>query len=81
MTIRVASAEIIPIVARELGEARGGNGMVKFDVPLAGGGEAVVVAGRDFTLDSELAARVTRIAGEGRVELTAQEPPKLALVG
>ncbi|HYU95171.1 MAG TPA: DNA polymerase III subunit alpha [Sphingomicrobium sp.] len=81
MTIRVASAEIIPIVARELGEARGGNGMVKFVVPLAGGGEAVVVAGRDFTLDSELAARVTRIAGEGRVELTAQEPPKLALVG
>ncbi|HXC74313.1 MAG TPA: DNA polymerase III subunit alpha, partial [Sphingomicrobium sp.] len=81
MTIRVASTEVIPIVARELSEARGGNGIVRFIVRLSSGSEAVVVAGRDFTLDGELAARVTRIAGEGNVELTAQEPPKLALVG
>jgi len=29
----------------------GGNGVVRFVVPLQGGGEAVVIAGRDFALD------------------------------
>jgi len=50
-------------------------------VPLANGGRALVLAGRDFALDGELAARVARITGEGTVDLGAQEPPKLALVG
>ena len=50
-------------------------------VPLANGGEATLLAGRDFTLDAELAARLERITGEGSVELSVQEPPKLALVG
>jgi DNA polymerase-3 subunit alpha len=38
------------------------------------------VLGRDFALDSELAARIERLTGEGSVELSAQEPPRLALV-
>jgi len=80
MTIRVASAERIPLVARELADARGGSGVVRFLVPLASGGQAVVLAGRDFVLDGELAARISRITGEGSVELGTQEPPKLALV-
>ena len=80
MTVRVASSDAIPLVARELAEARDGSGIVRFIVPLASGGEAVVVAGRDFTLDGELAARIARIAGEDSVALAAQEPPKLALV-
>jgi DNA polymerase-3 subunit alpha len=50
-------------------------------MPLSGGGEAVVTAGRDFTLDAELAARIERIVGEGNIDLSAQEPPRLALVG
>jgi DNA polymerase-3 subunit alpha len=50
-------------------------------VPLATGGEAAVIAGRDYALDAELAARVERITGEGSVDLSVQEPPKLALVG
>jgi DNA polymerase-3 subunit alpha len=50
-------------------------------LPLTTVGEAVIVVGRDFALDAELAARIERIAGEGNVELSAQEPPKLALVG
>jgi DNA polymerase-3 subunit alpha len=54
---------------------------VRFIVPLSGGGEATVLAGRDFALDAELAARLERIAGEGSITLSAQEPPKLALVG
>jgi DNA polymerase-3 subunit alpha len=40
-----------------------------------------LVLGRDFNLDADLAARLTQITGEGAVELSAQEPPRLALVG
>jgi DNA polymerase-3 subunit alpha len=50
-------------------------------VQMSSGGEAAIVAGRDFTLDGELAARIERITGEGSVDLSVQEPPKLALVG
>jgi DNA polymerase-3 subunit alpha len=50
-------------------------------VPLAGGGEAVILAGRDFNLDAEVAERIARITGEGSVDLSVQDPPKLALVG
>jgi len=81
MTVRLASSDLVPLLARELAEARGGTGIVRFTVPLANGGRALVLAGRDFALDGELAARVARITGEGTVDLGAQEPPKLALVG
>jgi DNA polymerase-3 subunit alpha len=54
---------------------------LRFIVPLASGGEASLVVGRDFVLDAELASRMERIAGEGSVELSVQEPPRLALVG
>ena len=37
--------------------------------------------GRDYRLDAELAARIERVTGEGTVDLSVQEPPKLALVG
>jgi DNA polymerase-3 subunit alpha len=80
MTIGV-SAERIQAVARELAGARGGSGTVRIHVTLADGGNATVLAGREFELDAELAARIERIAGEGSVELSAQETPKLALVG
>ena len=43
-------------------------------------GEASVLVGRDYALDGELAARVEQVAGEGNVDLSAQEPPRLALV-
>jgi DNA polymerase-3 subunit alpha len=80
MTVR-ADGETAARVAAEVREARGANGLLRFVLPLASGGEAVVVAGRDFALDAELAARVERIVGEGKVELAVQEPPRLALVG
>jgi DNA polymerase-3 subunit alpha len=71
----------VEAVARELASCRGGNGTVRLHVALGGGGEATILAGRDFTLDAEVAERVQRIAGEGNVDLSVQEPPKLALVG
>ena len=81
MTVRVADAAAGARVVREVSDARAGNGVLRFIVPLAGGGEAVVLAGRDFALDGELAARIERITGEGSVELSAMDPPRLALVG
>ena len=81
MTIQASSPGLAAAISRELAEARGGNGVVRFVLPLSSEGEAVVIAGRDFALDAELAARIERIAGEGNVDLSAQEPPKLALVG
>jgi DNA polymerase-3 subunit alpha len=81
MTIHATDGSRIETIVRELTEARGSNGLVRFVVPVASGGEAVIVAGRDFALDAELAARVERACGDGSVDLAVQEPPKLALVG
>jgi hypothetical protein len=39
-----------------------------------------LVAGRDYALDAELSARIEHIVGEGGVDLSVQEPPRLALV-
>ena len=81
MTIHVTQRGMAERIARELSEARGSNGLVRIRVSRAAGGEALIIAGRDFALDAELAARIERITGEGSVDLSAQEPPKLALVG
>jgi DNA polymerase-3 subunit alpha len=80
MTIRVADTAVARRVAGELIGVRGSNGLIRFLVPTASG-EAIVTAGRDFLLDAELAARIERISGEGSVDLSVQEAPRLALVG
>ena len=54
--------------------------MVRAILPVSDGRQATLVLGRDYILDADLAARLTRILGEGAVELSAQEPPRLALV-
>jgi DNA polymerase-3 subunit alpha len=81
LELRLADAAILPALARELEGAHGGNGLVRCVVTIAEGREAVLVIGRDFQLDAELAARLERIAGDGNVILSVQEPPRLALVG
>lgn len=81
MEVRVPSDSLIPAIASELSKARGGGGTVRLIVPLSTGGEATVIAGRDFALDAELQARLERITGGGSVDLSVQEPPRLALVG
>ena len=80
MTIHAPHLAATEQVVAELAKATGGNGKVKLVVPIASGGNAEVIAGREFVLDAELAARIERITGEGTVELSTQEP-KLALVG
>jgi len=81
MTVRVRDGAAAARIARDLANARESNGTLRFIVPLTSGGEAVVVAGRDYALDAEIAARIERMSGEGSVDLSVQEPPKLALVG
>ena len=81
MTVRVGDRATAERAALEFSEARGSNGLVRFIVPMNSGGEAIVIAGRDFALDAELAARVERITGQGSVDLSVHEPPRLALVG
>jgi DNA polymerase-3 subunit alpha len=81
LSVRIEDASLLPAISRELSEARGGNGAVWAILPISGGREAKLALGRDFALDADLAARLTRILGEGAVELIAQEPPRLALVG
>ena len=41
----------------------------------------MLILGRDFALDADLASTLERLLGEGAVSLSAQEGPKLALVG
>jgi DNA polymerase-3 subunit alpha len=81
MTLHIADASVISVIARELAEAHGGNGVIRAVLPVSDGRQATLVLGRDFNLDADLAARLTRVLGEGAVELSAQEPPRLALVG
>jgi DNA polymerase-3 subunit alpha len=80
MEVRISDLALVPAISRELLNAMDGGGMVRLFLPLSTGGEAVVIAGRDFALDAELQARIERITGEGSVELSVQEPPRLALV-
>jgi DNA polymerase-3 subunit alpha len=64
-----------------LADARSGNGVIRAILPISEGRVATLVIGRDYNLDADLAARLMRILGEEAVELSAQEPPRLALVG
>jgi DNA polymerase-3 subunit alpha len=80
MTVQVADTGTVQRIAREIADARGSNGLLRFIVPIASGGEAGIVVGRDYALDAELAALIEQISGEGSVDLSVQEPPKLALV-
>ena len=81
LLVRIADPSLVPHVARELASAKGGNGSVRASMPIGDHREATMLIGRDFQLDADLAARLTRLLGEGAVELTAVEPPRLALVG
>ena len=81
LNLHIPDASVIAAVSRELADARGGNGLIRAVLPVSDGREATMVLGRDYRLDADLAARLARILGEGAVELSALEPPRLALVG
>ncbi|HXG81057.1 MAG TPA: DNA polymerase III subunit alpha, partial [Sphingomicrobium sp.] len=81
LNLRIHDVAAMPAISRELANARGGNGTVRAILPISDGREATLILGRDFKLDADLAARLTRLLGDRAVELCAQEPPRLALVG
>jgi DNA polymerase-3 subunit alpha len=81
LSLIVADASLIPAVAAELRGVRSGAGVVRMTLPISDGRDATLVLGRDFSLCADLAARLTRILGEGAVDLSALESPRLALVG
>ncbi|HEU0100012.1 MAG TPA: DNA polymerase III subunit alpha [Allosphingosinicella sp.] len=60
-------------------EERGGHGELHLKVKLDRG-EALLVLGRDFRLDAELAARLERIEGVAAVRLSVAPQARLALV-
>ena len=77
----IADAASLAAVVPQLAAARGGNGLIRACLPVSGDREATLVLGRDFNLDADLAATLERLLGDGAVILSAQEGPKLALVG
>ncbi len=81
MTVRVADAETAERLSLELADAKRGSGTIRFVIPLSPSGEAIVLVGRHYELDEDLASRIERVTGEGSVDLSVQSPPKLALVG
>ena len=80
MEICLEEAGQVPAIANELAKAKGGTGIVRFRVTLSGDRKAQLLAGRDFALDADLAARIERLLGPDTVELSVQAPPQLAIV-
>ncbi len=82
LLIRVDSVAQIAAITGVLQSAQGkGAGLVRMIAPISDQREAVLVLGRNYALDAELVARLEQHSGEGRVVLSVQEPPRLALVG
>ncbi len=81
LDLTIADAGALAAILPELAKSRGGNGLIRATLPISRSREAVLVIGRDFSLDADLASRLERLLGEGAVTLSAQEGPKLALVG
>ena len=78
MAVRLDGPAQVPALATALEGARGGTSQVRASVPLPNGGTADLLLGRDFQLDGDVAERVERALGQGRVTLEPLEA-RLAL--
>jgi DNA polymerase-3 subunit alpha len=82
LEVEVESVDSIARLAAATAEERGGHGELHLRVKLDSG-EALLVLGRDFRLDAELAARLERLEGVVAVRLSvasASSPPQLRVV-
>jgi DNA polymerase III subunit alpha len=77
--VTVSGEATLAALATLLGGSHGGRGELVANLAI-NGGTARVRLGRDFTLDAEIAARIQDLPGIDSVNLSAAEPPKLALV-
>ena len=81
MEIVVDNPRAIGELGALLAEARGARGEVYLKAALPDGGEALLLLGRDFLLDGELATRIETMQGITEVALKTAETKRLALVG
>jgi DNA polymerase-3 subunit alpha len=79
LEVEVDGADAIARLQAATADERGGHGELHLRVKLDPG-EALLVLGRDFRLDAELAARLERIEGVVAVRLSVSPQPRLALV-
>ncbi|HEX8379470.1 MAG TPA: DNA polymerase III subunit alpha [Allosphingosinicella sp.] len=79
LEIEVDELDAIAGLAAAVAQDRGGHGELRLRVKLESG-EALLVLGRDFRLDAELAARLERLQGVAAVRLSVAPQPRLALV-
>ncbi|WP_375391360.1 DNA polymerase III subunit alpha [uncultured Sphingomonas sp.] len=77
--LTVTDPSAFPALAALLADHRGARGEVRARVP-APGGNALILLGRDFLLDAELAGRLEALHGVAAVEFKPAEP-NLRLVG
>ncbi|OYW23779.1 MAG: DNA polymerase III subunit alpha [Sphingomonas sp. 12-62-6] len=81
MEIIVHDARAVGELSALIAEARGARGEVYVRAALPSGGEALMLLGRDFLLDGELASRIESMQGVSEVALRTAETKRLALVG
>ena len=80
LEVGVSSEAAIRTLAQLLASAQGGRGELVIDVALPDGASARLSAGRDFSLDAELSARIETVTGVTSVSLRTTDTPRLALV-
>jgi DNA polymerase-3 subunit alpha len=80
MEIELADAGAPAALAGLLGGARDGRSEIDL-IAQVDGREVRIRIGRDYRVDTELAARVEHLPGVAAVRLAPLEPPRLALVG
>jgi DNA polymerase-3 subunit alpha len=79
LDIVTADPHALPLLAQIFEGTRGGRGEVRLHALLPEGG-AVILLGRDYLLDAEMAAQIARLPGIVSADLKAADPPRLALV-
>lgn len=80
LDLTVGDPRVLPRLAAVLDGRTGGRGEVRVHTPLSNGDSAIVLLGRQFRLDAELAALIENMQDVGKVELTTVER-RLAAVG
>ncbi|HEX8238615.1 MAG TPA: DNA polymerase III subunit alpha [Allosphingosinicella sp.] len=79
LEVEVDGVDALARLAAAVAGDRGSQGELRLRVKLDQG-EALLVLGRDFRLDAELAARLERLDGVAAVRLSVAPQPRLALV-
>jgi DNA polymerase III subunit alpha len=79
LELEVENAAALPAIAALLDGRRGGSSAVRLKLD-HGRGEADILIGRDFLIDSEVTSRAERIAGVAAARLLAEPGPPLSVV-